>query len=213
MQRISTINKKSIYEISTFIKDFNGIRNEINFITIYWGGHFIIEEKLKEILKLNNKKDALIITDYNIIDQETFDGSSYIEKTINTIDNMEFNKIQDYSIEKLESHGWSCTDYYIKLTGKLTSEEYIISSELIPESEPIKLDSLQLTDWFDDSIKPIHIGVYEVSHGFPLQMRIFANWNGTYWTSATDSISKSYLNSENSQRSWIWRGILLSENT
>jgi hypothetical protein len=70
MQRISTINKKSIYEISTFIKDFNGIRNEINFITIYWGGHFIIEEKLKEILKLNNKKDALIITDYNIIDQE-----------------------------------------------------------------------------------------------------------------------------------------------
>lgn len=59
MQRISTISKKSIYEISTFVKDFNGIRNELNFITCYWGGYFIIEEKLKEIRKLNNKKRCL----------------------------------------------------------------------------------------------------------------------------------------------------------
>jgi hypothetical protein len=69
-----------------------------------------------------------------------------------------------------------------------------------------------LTDWFDRSTTPVHVGVYEVRVAQRMT-RWFSYWNGEFWgfTSQTPFAAALYrwLPSDEAQRDggFEWRGL------
>lgn len=71
----------------------------------------------------------------------------------------------------------------------------------------------EFTDWFDKSIKPLHIGAYEVRRKYSGIIRLFSWWTGKRWsyTAQTPDGAEScrHRRSEEAEREggFEWRGL------
>ncbi len=66
----------------------------------------------------------------------------------------------------------------------------------------------KLTPWFPASVKPVHVGVYEITER--LLGTGYCYWNGYEWANMGSSINKAYENRdwlEGAYQSKNWRGL------
>lgn len=67
---------------------------------------------------------------------------------------------------------------------------------------------MEMTEWFDEDIKPVHIGIYEVYvSGY------YSYWNGevwSFWNYSIKELLKTYeldLHAGNTHEFLAWRGL------
>lgn len=75
---------------------------------------------------------------------------------------------------------------------------------------------LEYLHWFDADVKPVHIGVYQVSVP-PFEFNFYSFWNGRYWCSNRLSVREAELTRHDKSSyqdfGFKWRGVKQTKPT
>lgn len=145
-----------------------------------------------------------------VIFGQQIEKGSFFEASIETTQkfdrrNLKFigEDIQDFiTLSRLEYDGEEVdgSDGY-STTGKGNTYTFI-ESQSFNKGKPHNYPNSQLTKWYSSDVDPVRIGMYEISFSNGRIGSIFANWNGSDW-STCDEFNSFIRRSEIDQ----WRGI------
>lgn len=69
---------------------------------------------------------------------------------------------------------------------------------------------MKRTDWFPRTVRPVHIGVYEVTHPIFDDVVFYQHWDGKHWGFIRTSMAGAYESRNNYskiQPTPRWRGL------
>jgi len=211
-------HKKSAIEVQLWYKDGQVIRKLEGF---RWGT-FICESDTKpEIDLVNEDNDYQIDGDGYDWELNELNDGCWTEWTFpDTMPEEEQERLQelwnDQWYEGLEGEGWSqddCEFYFngpMKLTNLDTGQEWsgTIDPATVVHTMELPVDvELEVTDWFDSKVKPVHLGIYECEMSV-IDAWPFPNWKKLEWT------GKAWLEDGTPIKETVkqWRGLTKNLN-
>lgn len=105
----------------------------------------------------------------------------------------------EYDGEELDSDEYSTS-------GKSISHEFIKISNMNQPPKAHQISEKNLTNWFDQKIKPKHIGIYEIMYANGILGTYFSHWDGNNFLETNDNEVNTVINPNLVK---YWRGLNL----